>query len=198
MPKRHKQTIVSWTCNVCYKEHSTEKQAVACENQGIALPEFKNLDLVTITFKDGKGIMGQIIDYGPDDDDERQNPHWFPDCYGVNITYRDYNPWKYKPRDNNPLRMMGHSGFPRKMMELYIAEGSVCPICQSPNISRTTEYFYLPYCQLWSIDIDGVEVCNCGNCNLRFFNKKQSNLVNQKIRAKLQGVKLAKPAKRRR
>lgn len=192
MPKRQRKVAISWTCDVCHQEHETKEGAIACENKGLALPEFKKLDLVRIALKDGRVVIGQIVGYGPDEG--HQDPHLLPGLYDVNITYRDYNPRNYLPRDNNPLMMLGHPECPRDIMKLYIADGPACSICQSTDLQRAIEEFYAPYCcmPLAAGDcLDDVEVCRCGDCGLRFFNKEQSESVNQKIRAKLKGVKVA-------
>jgi len=48
MPKRN--IVITYTCDICHHEHTTEEKALACEARGLAVPEFKRYEVVKLVF----------------------------------------------------------------------------------------------------------------------------------------------------
>lgn len=187
MPKR--VVHITWACKYCYQEHDAKAAALTCENSGLALPEFKRWDLVLVKLDSGKEIIGEIVNYGPDEG--FLNPHELPGYYDVNVAYGDYNPHNYKPRDYNPFRRYSITVSRDKMKPYRIRSKSACPMCRSTVIKREVEELYSPYYFPQFGFMKNIELSRCGNCGLYFFNKKQNEVVTAKILVKLKGKKLA-------
>lgn len=192
MPKRVVTTEIHWQCKMCRHPYIKKEDAVSCEAQGLALPKFKRGDIVYVRdFADSnKIIVGVIMSYGWTDDRTYPNSHRSDDCYDVNVLHRDHNP-------NNAILQ---SLFARVGLTVgcnkvwrYPLKRNVCPMCESTDITVIQERTYTPhYFTMYKLAfLKNVEMSFCGNCRLSFLTKKQSQLVDMKIRKKLGSTKIA-------
>lgn len=190
MPKKKVVVTNTYSCNICFEEYQSLDDAVQCERRGIALPEFKEHEIVElINIPAGKKatvVSGHktVIQNGmkavihSDNFKEKHNPHQLPAYYEV---------WIATPNGKYNREV---TGFSRENLKKAVVEnGSQCPLCSLE--ATLTEKIHGGY--LCSMDglpyIGKVLMYKCKNCNAEFFTDSQSRYVELATKRKMKRTK---------
>lgn len=178
MPKKEVVVTTTYSCNICFEEYQSLDDAVQCEGRGVALPEFKEHEVVELinipADKEATVASGHktAIQNGmkavvhSDDFEEKHNPHQLPAYYEV---------WIATPNGKYDREI---TGFSRENLKKAVVEGgSRCPLCLTEAI--LTEGIMSRYlCLMDGLPhIGKVPMYECKKCNAEFFTDSQSRYV---------------------
>ncbi len=186
MPK--KKVSITYLCEICLSGYKNRIDALACENSGVAIPEFKCHEVVQLVglsagvnvtplsgfkFELKNGILGIIHDI-ESYVDLNINPHLLPAGYSI---------WIRTLSEPSQRELINISR--EKLRKVTVREGTACLLCASRI--ETKKDFYSPVFNLGSKlpFLKDIPICCCLNCNAEFFTTKQSRNVDLLIQKKI-------------
>ncbi|MBI2674322.1 MAG: hypothetical protein HYX22_01090 [Candidatus Yanofskybacteria bacterium] len=174
----------TYACEICDYEYDTAQRALECEEGGIAIPEFKQFEVVElVNLRPGEILRvesGFEFPFQPglkavihDNATENANPHLLPQKYSLYFS---------TPRG----RQLG-SSVPREFLKrVRVKSGLTCPLCKSTAGPTQTKiaYDYLNYSPFLPF-LSTVSAQKCTKCNVMFFTDAQSMKTESLLREKL-------------
>lgn len=177
----------TYACGICDDEYDKPEDALECEKKGVAIPEFKQFEVVKIIdFKFGlllKASSGfktpfwtgikAVVHNNPAR--SWPNPHLLPYAYEIWISTLG-GPYKKEL-----------ISIPRKHLKrVRIRGGLICPLCESVASPANKTGFYnffsfgskLPH-------LINISMRRCQECNVEFFTDDQSLKVETTLRKKI-------------
>ena len=189
MPKRN--IVITYTCDICHHEHTTEEKALACEARGLAVPEFKRYEVVKLVFPppDSRDMIvssgfrfnvkngtKMIISDNARARDDIPNPHMLPDNYGAWIQTSGHP-------DGDHREIIG--GISRMFLgKVSIKNGSVCPLCGSVTHQIKEHLFGLLGFGDGFPTIKNIPMHKCRRCGIVFFSDDQLRNAEFRMRSK--------------
>ena len=180
-----KITKITYACEACNHEYDTPQEAWECESRGIAIPEFKQFEVVElVNLRPGETLRiesGFEFSFQPglkavvhDNPSEGTNPHLLPNNYSLYFSTPEGE---------------GHhfgSSVPREYLKkVRVKSGLTCPLCKStagPVKQRIYDYLHYSPVLLF---LKMVSAQTCTKCNVKFFTDAQSKKVELLMRKEL-------------
>ncbi len=172
MPKKEVVVTTTYSCNICFEKYQSLDAAFQCENKGVALPEFKEHEVVelinipagkeaTVSSGHKTAIQNGMKAVVHSDDLEKYNPHQLPAYYEV---------WIATPNGKYDREI---TGFSRENMKRTVVEdGSRCPLCSSET-TLTKGISWMSGNGLPLSLMRKVRMYECKKCNVEFFTDSQ-------------------------
>jgi len=187
MPK--KNVVVTYTCDICHHEHTTEEKALACEARGLAVPEFKLHEVVKLVFPppDSRNMIvssgfrfnvenGTKMIINGNGRDEASNPHMLPDSYDAWIQTSGRPDGDHREIIDGISRMF--------LRRVSIKNGATCPLCGSVTHQIKELLFGLLGFGDGFSTIKNVPMHKCRRCGIVFFSDDQLRNAEFRMRSK--------------
>ena len=174
----------TYACEICSHEFDTPQNALECEKRGLALPEFKEYEVVE--FANLRGVVkaqtisgfkiqiknGTKAIIKNDAKEDWPNPHLLP---------QEYDVWVHTPGktigDRAVFReIVGNVGR-KNLRKVHIVNGNICPLCNTTLVKNKQDksYSYLGFDR--NLPLLRVRGQLCSHYNADFFTKEQSKKV---------------------
>lgn len=177
MPKK----VARCACKICGREFEKEKDALLCESQGYALPEFFEGMVVEVinvrveyhNYYGDKSVIHQDA-YDPDCGD--LDLHRLPNDYFVHV----------KSIKDSRSDIINLSADCMRLISDF--QGNECPICNSKKIRISIEPIYSPFENPYFC-FEEVEMSECADCGITFLSSRQIERVRTLIAKKVKEKK---------
>ena len=182
----------TYACEICSHEFDTPQNALECEKRGLALPEFKEYEVVE--FANLRGVVkaqtisgfkiqiknGTKAIIKDDTREDLPNPHLLP---------LEYDVWVHTPGktigDRVVFRETAGSVGRKNLRKVHIVNGNMCPLCNMTLVQSNQDKSYLYLGLDHKIPFLAVEVQVCLYCNAKFFTTEQARKAEALTRKKV-------------
>ena len=182
----------TYACEICSLEFDTSQDALECEKRGLALPEFKECEVVE--FANLKGVVkaqtvsgfkieiknGTKAIIKDDAREDWPNPHLLPLAYDV---------WVHTPNktigDRAIFREIASCVGRKNLKKVRIVSSNMCPFCNAVSVQNDWDKSYTYLGLGHKIPLLVVEVQVCLHCNAKFFTTEQARKAEARIRMKV-------------
>ena len=182
----------TYACGICFHEFNTPQGALECEQRGLALPEFKEYEVVE--FVNLKGVVkaqtisgfkieiknGTKAIIKDDTREDLPNPHLLP---------LEYDVWVHTPGktigDRAVFRDIAGSVGRKNLRKIRIVSSNLCPLCNAMWVQTdwTRTFAYLGLGR--KVPFLSLEVQVCFHCNAKFFTTEQARKAEALTRKKV-------------